>query len=379
MQKVKTEIMKRTFSFLIPALFAGFLLADHKLQDMQNETVQIDGPYVLYKNNKIFVNYVYDQNGSPVLKADSFSLEQKQEIILKVAAGKDGSTFDVILKKELAIEKPEYSGVTKMLVISDIEGEFDAFKKLLLVNNIIDQKFNWTFGNGHLILTGDFFDRGIRVTETLWLIYSLEEKAKAAGGYVHFVLGNHEIMNLNNDLRYVHPKYMQSAKLMNENYLSLYGENSELGRWLRTKNITEKVGNVLFMHAGISSYVNLMDLSLTKMNKLVRPFYDDTTYNYKDPKVDILFSDFGPFWYRGYYSGSPKASINQIDSTLTLYKVKHIATGHTVISDTISVLHKGKLINTDVHHSKGHSEALLIDNGTFYRVTSFGEKFLILQ
>jgi hypothetical protein len=371
--------MKRTFSFLVPVLFAGFLVTDHKPQNMQNDPAQIDGPYVLYKGKKIFVNYIHDQNGSSVLKTDSFPLEQKQDILLKVAAGKNGETFKVRLKKELAIEKPEFSGVTKMLVISDIEGEFDAFKKLLTVNNVMDEKFNWTFGNGHLILTGDFFDRGIRVTETLWLIYSLEEKAKDGGGYVHFVLGNHEIMNLNNDLRYVHPKYMESAKLMNEHYLSLYGENAELGRWLRTKNITEKVGNVLFMHAGISSYVNLMDLSLTKMNKLARPFYSDTTYNYKDPKVDILFSDFGPFWYRGYYHGTPKASLNQIDSTLSLYKVKHIATGHTVIADTISVLHKGKLINTDVHHSKGHSEALLIDNGKFYRVTSFGEKFLLFE
>ena len=65
-----------------------------------------------------------------------------------------------------------------MFVVSDIEGEFKAFRQLLQGNNIIDENFNWTFGNGHLVLTGDFVDRGTLVTEVLWLIYSLEEKAK---------------------------------------------------------------------------------------------------------------------------------------------------------------------------------------------------------
>ncbi len=46
------------------------------------------------------------------------------------------------------------------------------------------------------MFAGDMFDRGDQVTECLWLVYALEETAKAAGGYVHFILGNHELMNL---------------------------------------------------------------------------------------------------------------------------------------------------------------------------------------
>ena len=83
---------------------------------------------------------------------------------------------------------------------------------------------------------GDFFDRGLFVTQTLWLIYSLEEQAEKAGGKVHFVLGNHDLMNMNKDLRYVRKKYFENAKLMNEEptfLLSQYG--TELGKWLNTK------------------------------------------------------------------------------------------------------------------------------------------------
>lgn len=69
----------------------------------------------------------------------------------------------------------------------------------------------------------------------------------------------------------------------------------------------------------------------------------------------------------------------QVDSTLSKYGVKHIATGHTVIADTISVLYKGRVLNMDVHHAKGHSEALLLEDGKYYRVNAVGEKLLMFE
>ena len=32
-----------------------------------------------------------------------------------------------------------------MLILSDIEGNFEAFRKLLQANHVIDDNFNWTF------------------------------------------------------------------------------------------------------------------------------------------------------------------------------------------------------------------------------------------
>ena len=187
------------------------------------------------------------------------------------------------------------------MVLSDIEGNFGALRKLLQANKVIDEDFNWKFGDGHLVLIGDFFDRGQQVTEVLWFIYYLEEKAKAAGGYIHFILGNHEIMNLSGDLRYVQQKYFDNATLLNQKYVTLYDENSELGRWLRTKNIVEKIGDIVFVHGGISGDINRMNISIPDINKLARPYYADSTFKNTDQKSDIIFSDLGPFWYRGYY------------------------------------------------------------------------------
>ena len=78
------------------------------------------------------------------------------------------------------------------------------------------------------------------------------------------------------------------------------------------------------------------------MYEMARLFYADTTFDYPPP-VDTLFSDKGPFWYRGYYTGSNRATLNQVDSTLTKFDANYISTGHTVVADTVSVWFNGRI------------------------------------
>lgn len=341
--------------------------------------LQYDGPYVQYAASQITINYIEDSNGEKRIKKESAPLRKKDNLSLKVMTDIPGKSFQVAFKKQLKTEESEFRAPSKLFVLSDLEGNFGAFRKLLQAHKIIDEDLKWKFDNGHLVLIGDIFDRGQQVTELLWFIYSLEEKAKADGGYVHFVLGNHEIMNLSNDLRYVNKKYLDNAALLNQAYVSLYSEDSELGRWLRTKNIVEKIGDVLFTHGGISSAINKMNISIDDMNKLARPYYSDTTFQYEDSKTNVLFSDLGPFWYRGYYDKNNPAISLQIDSTLSQFSVNHIITGHSIVADTVSVWYNGKLFNTDVPHAVGKSEALLIEKQKFYRVNPEGKKQLILE
>src|SRR5688572_7586153 len=311
--------MIKTNAVIFAALFACCLDPNSEkrsnLHKQAADTTVIDGPYVLYRNDSVFVNYIVDSSGVKAVRRDSMSSSAKNKVNLQINTDLPGKTFAVQLKQKLSNEKSEWNGVKKMLVISDIEGNFEAFRKLLQGNQVIDENFNWTFGKDHLVLVGDFVDRGTMVTEVLWLIYSLEEKAKAAGGYVHFILGNHEIMNMSNENDYVHERYKQHALLMNKPYMQLFGANSEIGRWLATKNIVERVGNILFTHGGISAYMNSLNISLKELNAITKPFYTDTTYKYTDDRLNLIFSDFGPFWYRNYYK-TPRANIQQIDSKI---------------------------------------------------------------
>ena len=373
--------MKKLLIIFFPFLLIGFIFPDRNPGSNyvvhQDSLIQFDGPYVLYRNDQIFAKYIFENDGTRSARVDSFPLSQKDDLVIQVSTDEPGKTFPVQLKKRLQNEKSVFKKSDRLLVMSDIEGNFAAFKKLLQANGVMDENFNWTFGDGNLVLVGDFFDRGWQVTELLWLIYSLEDKAKAAGGYVHFVLGNHEIMNMSNDFRYLHGKYLESAMLLNEKYQILYGDNSELGRWLRTKNIIEKIGDLLFIHGGISPEINRMDITVTEINDLARPYYADTTYNYPDQKLDTIFGDMGPFWYRGYYMGTKRAGQSEVDSTLDKFNVRRIIHGHTIVRDTISIWFNNRIINTDVHHAVGKSEALLIEGKKFYRVNNKGERFLL--
>ena len=374
------HLLNKVMIISLPILMLGFLMPDEKCSPGGKKKLieQNDGPYVLYKEGQILIKYIARDKNGKMIQADSMPVSQKDNITLYVATDEPDKKFTVKLKNDIRAENAEYPDVKKFFAISDIEGNFSAFRKLLQANAVIDADYNWTFGDGHLVLTGDFVDRGEQVTEVLWLIYSLEEKAKAAGGYVHFILGNHEIMNLSGDLRYLNKKYIENVTLLNEKFETLFGENSEIGKWLRSKNIVENVGGVLFTHGGISSEVNRLPLSINEINTRSRPFYADTSYDYPSP-IDTIFYETGPFWYRGYYAGSRKASPQQIDSTLQKFSVRNISTGHTVVADTISIWYNGKILNTDVHHARGKSEGLLMEEGKFYRVNAEGRKTWLMD
>lgn len=282
--------------------------------------------------------------------------------------------FTVKLKKNYKDQKSVYKEAKKLFVLSDIEGEYKTFKQLLITAGVMNDQFKWTFGKGHLVICGDMFDRGSEVTETLWLIYHLEEQAKKEDGYVHFILGNHELMNLTDDLRYLNTKYSKLATDAGIPYKNFYSKETELGQWLRTKNIIEKIGDLLFVHGGVSQYVNQLAQPVEAINMLVRPFYDNTSDSLPPP-VELLLSDAGPLWYRGYFM-SPAATMAQVDSTLKLFRVNKIIIGHTSVKQ-ISSFYNGKVINIDVPHAKGTSEGLLIDEKKYYRLGLKGEKVLL--
>lgn len=282
-----------------------------------------------------------------------------------------GNYFSARLKPDLSNEPSIYNKPSRILAISDIEGNFPALRKLLIKAGIIDKNYQWIFGDGHLVIVGDCLHKEEQMAECLWLIYSLEYKALSDGGYVHFILGNHEIMNLNGNWRYAHPKYADTAASGND-YVILYDGNRELWRWLQTKNMMERIGDVLFVHGGISDEINQLNLPITEINGLARPHYVNARGTLTDDRLKmILNSRKSPFWFRGYY----KEPVNetQIDTTLDLFGVSTIVTGHTPVRHVAS-FYNNKVININTRHSIGRSEALLIEGDQFFRMNRRGEK-----
>ncbi|RAJ83471.1 calcineurin-like phosphoesterase family protein [Chitinophaga dinghuensis] len=323
-----------------------------------------DGPYVYYKGDSAIVKTIFQRE-------DLRSVETKTYPKDKTPALQTGG-FSVQLKQDIKIQSSISPKADKVFILSDIEGEFDAGKQLLLAAGVIDPQFNWTFGKGNLVIAGDLFDRGVAVMPWLWLLYSLEDKAAAAGGAVHVVLGNHDVMQLSGDFRYTDASYFKNAWLMGRDMRTVFATDTELGRWLRSKNVMEQIGDLLVMHAGLSPDLLRKGWSLERINETVRPALGTPRKQLPD-SMQVFFDSRAPFWYRGYFM-DPAASMAVVDSTLQFYNCKKIIVGHTITDTTIVTKYNGKVIGVDVDQHEGHHQGLLIEGEKYYVIDNTGRR-----
>jgi hypothetical protein len=96
-----------------------------------------------------------------------------------------------------------FADVEKVVAVSDVHGAHRAMVRTLRNAQVLDGDLGWAGGAAHLVVTGDILDRGPDSRKVMDLLMRLESEAAAAGGQVHLLLGNHEVMNLTGDLRYV--------------------------------------------------------------------------------------------------------------------------------------------------------------------------------
>lgn len=96
-----------------------------------------------------------------------------------------------------------YEGAARIVAVSDPHGAYDAFVRTLQQAAVLDGDGNWSGGETHLVITGDLLDRGADSRKVMDLVMQMEVQAMEQGGRVHLTLGNHEVMNLVGDLRYV--------------------------------------------------------------------------------------------------------------------------------------------------------------------------------
>ena len=310
-----------------------------------------DGPYVFIEKNKLIKKSIINS-----------------EVI--------SSTLDINSYDTLYLpEKSTYNNVKKIIALSDIHGQYDLTIELLKNNKVIDKELNWNFGKGHLVIAGDIFDRGDKVNEVLWLVYKLEIQAKNDGGRVHFVLGNHEFMVLQKDLRYIHEKYKVSSKLIGLEYDQLYGNKTVLGRWLRSKPSIIKINNNVFTHGGVSEeFLINRGVDFEKINLMMR-YYIDTPFEEMNSSIYNLYNgEKSLIWYRDYFKEYGEDLTDaDISKILKMLNTKHIVVGHCSY-DQVVQLYNNKIFGVDSSIKNGkYGEVLLIKKRKFYRGTLKGE------
>ena len=194
------------------------------------------------------------------------------------------------------------SGADRIVAIGDVHGDLEALVLILQRAGLIDQQRRWSGGAATLVQVGDFTDRGPQVRAVMDLLMALEKQAPKSRGRVVVLLGNHEVMNLIGDLRYVAAEdyadyaHKDSERRLQKAYAELvelrrrrvqtlgpevapaaleseqapaewlqshpigyleqreaFGPKGQYGRWLRQLKTVVQLDGVVFLHGGLSS------------------------------------------------------------------------------------------------------------------------------
>ncbi|KAF3611872.1 hypothetical protein DY000_02044621 [Brassica cretica] len=93
----------------------------------------------------------------------------------------------------------------RIIAVGDLHGDLSKARDALQIAGVLssDGKDHWIGEDTVVVQVGDILDRGEDEIAILSLLRLLDEQAKANGGAVFQVNGNHETMNVEGDFRYV--------------------------------------------------------------------------------------------------------------------------------------------------------------------------------
>jgi hypothetical protein len=162
-------------------------------------------------------------------------------------------------------------------VIGDTHGCFQSLVRLLQREGFIGNELEWTGGQAQLWFLGDYTDRGPNGIGVIELLMRLEHAAPAAGGAVHALLGNHDLMLLAahhfTDTEIPSFKRQGQRVTFYEIWQRVGGKEHDLERlneahieWLSNRPALALVENTLLMHADSLFYLEWGE-SLEQINR----------------------------------------------------------------------------------------------------------------
>lgn len=367
--------MKRFLASLI-ILWLPFLEAFAQVVDPELHRLTSDGPYIIHQADGMTRVISVDATGNII---DTVGVAPKSFTV----TSHDGLySFDVTLRDH-ARQDWQLPKTRRTFILSDPHGRLDCLVSILQAGGVIDGNLDWAFGCDRLVLIGDVMDRGDDVTQIFWLLYKLEAQAADAGGSVSMVYGNHECMVMAGDLRYCREKYKVLADAVGLTVPQLYGPDSEIGRWLGNLNTIMKVGNDLFVHAGLSRDFYELGLEIPQVNSLCSEglFMTSQERHSHSETLYFMFRTSGPVWYRGFFFSDKKYGGKMDSSTLDLilhrYDADRVFVGHSIFRNIRKFFGK-RVVAVDVdaklNRDSGRSRAVLIDGNDEFLIFDSGKR-----
>ena len=239
--------------------------------------------------------------------------------------------------------------VRRIIVIGDIHGSWKSLISSLELGKIIRKtdsgKWKWCGGDSHVVQVGDLLDRGGRQSghgdeqsehKIIKFLLKMQRRARKHGGEIHLLLGNHELMNVMGNFRYVSSMGMADFDGKRKEFLAPGGSVSK-DLACNTSSIV-KIGSWVFSHAGILPNIT-KKFGIDQVNNKVRQFLlGNAKLNRDSDLIDM-------FWHRA-YAGIPDC--NKLNIALNDYSAKYGVVGHSVQSTGINQSCSGSLWRVDV-------------------------------
>ena len=107
---------------------------------------------------------------------------------------------------------------SRLVAIGDLHGDLEKSKEALRLANLINDSGDWTGGSTTVVQVGDVLDRGGDEIKILYFLERLHRQAARVGGQVITMNGNHEIMNVCRNFRYVSKSGLEEFRVWAEWY-----------------------------------------------------------------------------------------------------------------------------------------------------------------
>jgi hypothetical protein len=282
-------------------------------------------------------------------------MTRARTIILLVAAL---FALPIVAQEPPPLDIPtRYPAASRLVAIGDLHGDLAATRAALRLAGAIDENDRWIGGDLVIVQTGDQTDRGGDEIEILDLLDSLRVEARAVGGDVHVLNGNHELMNAKLDMRYFTVKgYLDFLKEPVEDPASATPQQVVDGVSARIwamrpggrialrfaeRNVITIVGDTVFVHGGVLPQT--VDYGLERLNQETRAWLRKE----RECPPPALFPTEGPIWSRHYSDEPDEDDCSMLSGVLERLGAKRMVVGHTVQDDGISSGCEGKVWRID--------------------------------
>jgi hypothetical protein len=265
--------------------------------------------------------------------------------------------------------------VARVVAVGDVHGDYAQLVAVLEQAGLVGKGGRWAGGRTHLVQTGDRVDRGSESRKVMDLLRRLEKEARAAGGRVHPLIGNHEAMNVLGDLRYVttaeFAEFAPAGAAGDAAHPPGWAEHRRAwaprgtyGGWVARQNAVIRIGDTLFLHGGLAP--RYADFSLRDLNQRIRRELEEA-----DPLTALVSSDpEGPLWFRG-LAEEPERLSAHVDAVLKRHGVRRMVIGHTVTGGVVLPRYGGRVVMIDVGLAGvygGPPASLLLEDGRAFAV-----------